>query len=237
MDVEIAEQAHTWQICFSMLKGPMFCWSFSLTAILGTVRCVAIHFPFCRVNKILVLNIALGMLVFSVGLTLGKYFEDEEQVWNTFCLQIFSKSAIRWKFNGTSSLIGYCKVATNMLISLFSAALSVWGLKKADRMKRNVGNGVRSSGNEAVLTIVYLNCLIGMHFVLLTLTLVIQRVCPEKIILINYIAFLNIPFSNTIISAINPLIYILRSSKIKKKLFQHSANKVNKSATSDNTAL
>ena len=239
IDIGTPENAHTWQVFYSGIKSPMFCWSFSLTAILGTVRCVVIHYPFCHINKVLVLSIALGMLMFTVGLSLGKYMESDEHFWNTFCLQIFGKESIRRVFEtpSTSFLLGYSKTALNMLTSLLSAVLSVWGIKKADRAKKSVGSGVKSSGNDAAVTIVYLNCLIAMHFVLFMSSLVLQRVCPEKRILINYISFLNIPFSNTIISAINPLIYILRSSKIKQKLFQLSPRKISGAGTSENTAL
>ena len=199
----------------------MFCWAFSLTAILGTVRCIVIHYPFYRINKALVLSIAVGMAFFTLGLNLSMYYADDEHIWSSYTLQLFARSYYFHPTQLVEFYVGYTKMTCNMLISLATAALSVWGLRRADAksLENKKENGKKRGGREAAITIAYLNILIGLQFILNAMKVVIQQILPEQLILLKYMYFLAYPLANTLISAVNPLIYIVRSSKIRQALF------------------
>ena len=199
----------------------MFCWAFSLTAILGTVRCIVIHYPFYRINKALVLSIAVGMAFFTLGLYLSMHFADDEHIWSSYTLQLFARSYYFHPTQQVEYYFGATKATSNMLISLGTAALSVWGLRRADAksLENKKENGKKRGGREAAVTIAYLNILIGLQFILNAMAVVIQQKLPKQLILLKYMYFLAYPLANTLISAVNPLIYIVRSSKIRQALF------------------
>lgn len=236
-DLAKPEEPHSWQIYYSMIKGTMFCWSFSLTAILGTVRCIVIHFPFFRIKKVLVLSIAVGLGMFSMSISLAMYFSDSDHVWSSHSLQIYGKRSLNGSTASAARIVGYVKAGGNMVVSLSSAALSVWGLKGADKLRTTGENGKKRGGKEAALTIAYLNILIGMQFILIITSLVVQHKFPHELILMNYLFFLTFPFANTLISAVNPLIYVLRSSKIKQGLLRKVPSQISKTTLSGNTIL
>ena len=211
----------------------MFCWSFSLTAILGTVRCIVIHFPFLRIKKVLVLSIAVGLGMFSISISLAIFFSDGDHVWSSYSLQVSGSTM------SAVHIVGYVKAGGNMVVSLSSAALSVWGLKGADKLRKTGENDKKRGGKEAALTIAYLNILIAMQFILVVTSLVVQHRFPHELILMNYLFFLTFPFANTLISAVNPLIYVLRSSKIKQGLLvlRRAPFQISKTTLSGNTIL
>ena len=223
-ELSVPKKVQTWQVWYSIIKGTMFCWSFSLTAILGTVRCIAIHFPFCRINKVLVLSIAVGMALFTLGISLGMYFEEDEHILSPHTLHIYGRSFMTNPKITVPNILAYAKSTVNMVISLSSAGLSVWGLNQADKVQKSTSNDQRKrSGREAAITIAYLNILIGLQFILLIMSIVLVYGYPRKQVLVNYTLFLTYPFVNTLLSAINPLIYILRCSKIRRSLFSRTA--------------
>ena len=215
----------------------MFCWSFSLTAIIGTVRCIAINFPFCRIKKSLVLSIAVGMAFVPMSVYIAMYFQDDEHVWSPYTLQVFPKNYISDNKLSWPFILVYIKASGNVLVSLASATMSVWGLKRADKLNRTKANEKRRVGKEAAITIAYLNILIGLQFILILMSIIIELKCPDRIILMNYTFFLTLPFSNTLISAINPFIYVMRCSKIKERLFRRAPCQVNRTLISENNTL
>ena len=169
--MSVPKKVETWQVWYSIIKGTMFCWSFSLTAILGTVRCIAIHFPFCRINKVLVLSIAVGMALFTLGISLGMYFEEDEHIWSPHTLHIYGRSFMTNPKITVPNILAYAKSTVNMVISLSSAGLSVWGLNQADKVQKSTSNDQRKrSGREGAITISYLNMLIGLPLILLIMS-------------------------------------------------------------------
>ena len=219
-----------------MIKSAMFCWSFSLTAILGTVRCIVIHFPFFRISKVVVLSVAVGMALYTAGVSLAKYFESAEHVWSLYSLQMFAESFITEHTLSPAFIVGYTKATCNMCVSLSTAALSVWGLKRAEKQNEMTKGGEKKrGGKEAAVTIAYLNILIGLQFLLMVMSLVVRQRFPQQVILMNYLFFLTWPFSNTLISAINPLIYIIRSSKIREVLMKTAPTQISRAYLSENT--
>ena len=215
----------------------MFCWSFSLTAILGTVRCIVIHFPFLRIKKVLVLSIAVGLGMFSISISLAMFFSDSDHVWSSYSLQVVGNSFPSGSTMSAVHIVGYVKAGGNMVVSLSSAALSVWGLKGADKLRKTGENDKKRGGKEAALTIAYLNVLIAMQFILVITSLVVQHRFPRELILMNYLFFLTFPLANTLISAVNPLIYVLRSSKIKQSLLRRAPFQISKTTLTGNTIL
>ena len=215
----------------------MFCWSFSLTAILGTVRCIAINLPFCRISKALVLSIAVFMALFTLGISLGMYFEEEDHIWSSHTLHIYGRSFVSKPKITIPNILAYVKSTINMMISLSSAGLSVWGLNRADKMQQSASSDQKKrSGREAAITIAYLNILIGLQFILLIMSIVLLYGYPHEVVLMNYSLFLAYPFVNTLLSAINPLVYILRCSKIRRRLLS-KAGFSNVTVVSGNTTV
>ena len=214
-------EVNIWQILYSVTSSTMFCWSFSLTAILGTVRCLVIHFPFIRINKTLVLSIAVGMVTLSAGGATAILFprgRNEKYVWVPSCMVTFPESYTKEQKMTLPLVFVYIKTTGNMAVSLCSAVLSVWGLKKAEKLTKDSGNEKIRGGREAAMTIVFLNMLICLQFKLVLTSVIIQFGYPEKMILGRYFCFLASPVSNTLISAFNPLIYIVRCSKIRQEI-------------------
>ncbi|KAL5257048.1 hypothetical protein ACHWQZ_G012091 [Mnemiopsis leidyi] len=224
----------TWQVFYTMIKGTMFCWSFSLTAILGTVRCIAIHFPFLIVNKALVLSIAIFMGFFTFGMSLAIHFSDDEHVWSPFSLQVFPRNYITGQEFPLAFIVVYIKAAGNVVVSLGSASLSVLGLKRADNVQKSTANE-KQSGKEAAMTIAYLNVMIGLDFILIIMTIIVHQIFSQHVILSNYVFFLALPVANTLISAINPLIYIVRCSKIRRGLLTRGPSQISRTSYSINT--
>jgi hypothetical protein len=160
------------------------------------------------------------MALYSFGVSLALYFEDKEQIWSRHSLQIYAKRyLVKPEFTATVN-VAFTKATCNMTVSLCSAALSIWGLKRAEKMKKTAGNEKNRCGKDAATTIVYLNILIGLQFILLITSLVVKHKFLQHVTLMNYINFITYPFSNTLISAVNPLIYIVRCSKIRQGLLK-----------------
>jgi hypothetical protein len=178
------------------------------------------------------------MALYTFGDLLAMYFEDE-QVWSLYCLQNLPMSYMTSTQFSATFILTYAKAACNMVVSLSSAALSVWGLRRADKMKKATANeSIRGAGGkEAAITLVYLNILVGLQFLLLILLLVVKKNFPDQDTMMNYVYFLAFPFSNTLISAVNPLIYIVRSSKIRQELLKRGPSRVSNAGFSGNTAL
>ena len=214
----------------------MFCWAFSLTAILGTVRCIVIHYPFYRINKVLVLGITVGTAIFTVGLGIAMYFEDDEHIWSSYTVQVFAKNFTTEPGIPVTFILAITKATGNMFVSLTSAALSVWGLKRADTFKKTKETERKRGGKEAAMTIAYLNILIGLQFILLMMVVVVLLKFRQNIPLMNYVFFFTMPFSNTLISAVNPLIYIVRCKKIRQGV-KRTPSQISKVSLSGNTTL
>lgn len=150
-------------------------------------------------------------------MSLAIHFSDDEHVWSPFSLQVFPRNYITGQEFPLAFIVVYIKAAGNVVVSLGSACLSVWGLKRADRVQKSTANE-KQSGREAAMTIAYLNVMIGLDFILIIMTIIVHQIFSQHVILSNYVFFLALPVANTLISAINPLIYIVRCSKIRRGL-------------------
>ena len=171
---------------------------------------------------------------FTLGCYLAVHFSDDEHVWSPYSLQVFPRNYISGLEFPVAFIVVYIKATGNVVVSLSSAALSVWGLKRADKVQKNKANEKRS-GKEAAMTIAYLNIIIGLDFILIIMTIIVQQRFSQNVILSGYVFFLAMPIANTLISAINPLIYIVRCSKIRAALLNRGPSQISRTSFSINT--
>ena len=171
---------------------------------------------------------------FTLGCYLAVHFSDDEHVWSSYSLQVFPRNYITGLEFPVAFIVVYTKATGNVVISLSSAVLSVWGLKRADKVQKNKANEKRS-GKEAAMTIAYLNIIIGLDFILIIMTIIVQQKFSQNVILSGYVFFLAMPIANTLISALNPLIYIVRCSKIRAALLNRGPSQASRTSFSINT--
>ena len=209
---QVGDKVYTWQILYTISKSTMFCWASSLTATLGVVRCLAIQRPFLRPNKPFVLSVAVGLGVFTVVGNIIRT-QTEELRWNAYTQRLFDVLVLR-----VISVMLTTKYFLNVMISMGSAVWSTQGLKRSEKMGKQAGASGKQS-KDACITIICLNVMIFLQFLVFVVSLVIQYAFKEDVVPLHYSQFLQMTVSNTLLSALNPLVYITRSSKMRDMLF------------------
>ena len=65
----------------------------------------------------------------------------------------------------------------------------------------------------ACLTVVIINCLVMGQFLVAVVSLTVMWACPEETVLIHYLEFIQFPLTNCILSALNPVVMLVRSGR------------------------
>lgn len=210
-----------------MVKVTSFCYSFSVTGTLGVVRCIAICSPFTHINKKVVIILTVFFYLFTIGMTTADVVMTDHR-WSPFVMSVGSAED---SSAGTTIPATFLDIkhTANMVVSLVCAVISFIHLKMHPMT-------ASSPGREASTTIALLNVLIVVEFLFF---LVVQScswgMIPRGGIVFYYLTFLKTPFWLFQISAVNPLIYITRSTKMRALLSRNKGGKKYSSQTEGRT--
>ena len=205
----------TWQIVFTVAKMTVSSSSNIVTAVIGVMRAIVLNLPFYKVSLKLVLAV-VGISITFVFIIIGSRVYTEELGWHQEIQCVVPVSFAEQPFT-----IGFILYMVTFFLNVLICGASAWmchvGLVRAYREK--VEKGLQT-GNEChgCKTMIYLNLLVLVQFFFMLLCafapLVVQHCSLTKIIA----EFLATPFASCLLSAMNPLIILVRSEAISKEV-------------------
>ena len=210
---EKSEEA--WQILYTVLRNTLFRWSLVIAAVLGVVRSTKILRPFARIRQVHVLVALAGGGVLTVVTNLLCVL-GEPSAWNPYIQQVLY---IDFRITSPYFMAYLVLYLANVGTALGTALASMYGLAQNSKERKRAGISSEASCT-ACRTVMMINFLISVQFLFTMTSWLVTWACPNNLVLINYTAFLRFPLCNCVMSALNPVIIIVRSGILKQQLVE-----------------
>ncbi|KAL5267551.1 hypothetical protein ACHWQZ_G004551 [Mnemiopsis leidyi] len=197
-----------WQIWYTVIRICLFNWSILVGAVLGVVRSLVIWKPFFKIRNVCVLPIlGAAASVMAGTVVLHVTYDQDALHWS-----IYSQQVLDFAHPTTTTILIILLYVISVFVSLTSAAVSMRGLHLHHIEREKAG---LPPGGEcpACLTVVIINCLVMGQFLVAILSLTVMWACPDETVPIHYLEFIQFPLANCILSALNPVIMLVRSGR------------------------
>ena len=156
----------------------------------------------------------------------------EQLYWNSYTQHVLQRDSSS-EFSQTVASYWIAYLLTTA-VGLGSAIASMYGLHKTSLQQKRDGLPNENTC-PACKTVMLINFLIFCQLLLNVIALIVKLLCPHQVVLINYLAFLRVPFSNSAISALSPVIILVRSGTYNKSLRDFKKWRLSKSVSQETT--